>query len=484
MKKLTILHSNDMHGDFFPDIQDGKSTGGISRLGGYVEKVRKEEENTLFVIAGDMFRGSIIDSDYMGLSTIDLVNLLMPDVATIGNHEVDYGIAHLLFLEKCCKFPVVCANMFVTMNNTRLFQPYINIEIGGMKILFIGILTQEVLSSTKGEKIIGTLIDVEAAAREVGVICDNYRTTDTDMTILLTHIGIENDRLLAECLDPEWGVDIIIGGHSHTFMDEPEIINGVPVVQAGNGTKQLGRFDIEYNGKKKKISSLKWQCIPVNEDTADTDPTIDEVLELYREESDYKYRRIVTRLARKLTHPTRIQETELGNLYADMMQEDSSFDIMLFGSGAIRKKELGPIVEYSQMLENTPFDDVVHMLEVTGAQFRRMVQFIMRDEAWEGHTEFYQFSKGVRIVYRKSTHTIEEFKFNGEDITADMRLKIAMQHYHYISFDEFFNVPLSEVIANKKPRIVITSVNNVVEEYFTTHQGLDAHVEGRIVILD
>ena len=117
MKKLTLLHSNDMHGDFFESESDGIMSGGISRLGGYVEKVRKEEKNT----------GSVIDSDYMGLSTIDLVNLLSPDVACPGNHEVDYGIAHLLFLEKCARFPIVCSNMFVTMNNTRLFTPYVNI---------------------------------------------------------------------------------------------------------------------------------------------------------------------------------------------------------------------------------------------------------------------------------------------------------------------------------------------------------------------
>ena len=157
---------------------------------------------------------------------------------------------------------------------------------------------------------------------------------------------------------------------------------------------------------------------------------------------------------------------------------------MLFGSGAIRKQEFGPIVEFQDMLENTPFDDTVWMLEVTGAQFRKMVQHILRDEAWEGHTEFYQFSKGVRILYRKSTHTIEEFKFRGEDIRDDQRLLIAMQNYHYKNFDEFFGIPLAEVAENRKPRVVATSVNNIVEEYFATHQGLDAHVEGRLEILD
>ncbi len=109
---------------------------------------------------------------------------------------------------------------------------------------------------------------------------------------------------------------------------------------------------------------------------------------------------------------------------------------------------------------------------------------VLRDDAWLGETEFYQFSKGVRIVYRKSTHTLEEFKFRGEDITDDMRLKICLQKYHYSSFDEFLGVPLEEVAQNMRPRVVAISVNNIVEEYLSTHPGLDAHVEGRLEILE
>ena len=482
VKKLTILHSNDLHGDFLPKESEEGETGGLVRLSGYVNEVRKKEPNTIYAVAGDMFRGSIIDSEYMGLSTIDLINILNPDVATVGNHEVDYGLAHLLFLEKCAQFPIINANMFVTMNNARLFMPYLNVEVAGMKILFIGILTEEVLSVTKNEKIIGTFVDVMDAAREIGIICDNYRTSSTDMTILMTHIGIEEDRKLAEYMDPRWGVDMIIGGHSHTDMAAPEIVNGIPIVQAGHGTSQIGRFDIEYDTFRKKIKGYTWQCVPINEHTAPKDEVMEELLTRYRTETDVKYKRVVTRLKRKLTHPSRTQETELGNLYADLCQDDSSFDIMLFGSGSIRKEELGPIVEYQDMLENTPFDSEVYMVEVTGEQFRRMVLHILRDEAWEGHTEFYQFSKGVHIRYRKSTHTLEEFQFNGKDITDDMRLKIALQTYHYNSFDEFLGVPLEEVKKNMTPRIVMSSINNIVEEYFSCHPNLDAHVEGRLVI--
>ena len=318
----------------------------------------------------------------------------------------------------------------------------------------------------------------------IGVIADNYRTRKTDLTVLLTHIGIEADRELAKLLDPEWGVDLIIGGHSHTFMEKPEVVNGIPIVQAGTGTGQIGRFELTIDTRKHKPVDYKWECVPINEDTAPTDPVMDELLDRYQNVTDAKYKRVVTTFARTLTHPTRIEETELGNLYADLLQWESSFDIMIMGTGAIRKKELGPIVEYQDMLENTPFDDVIYMLKVTGKQFRAMIQHIFRDEAWEGHTEFYNYSKGVKITYQKSTHTFKELSFNGKEIEDADELLVAIQAYHFNNFDEFFGVPLEEVSQNMKPRVVATSVNNIIEEYFSTNKGLDSHVEGRIEVLE
>lgn len=486
-RHLTILHSNDLHGDFLPKDVDGVSTGGIARLSGYVKRARKEANaDMVYALAGDMFRGSIIDSEYLGLSTIDLVNVLNPDIATIGNHEVDYGLAHLLFLERCATFPIINADLFITMNNMRLFEPYRIVKVGNLNVLFIGILTDEVLTKTKQEAVIGSFVDLEEAAREVGIICDNYRTRHVDLTVLLTHIGIEKDRELAARLNPDFGVDLIIGGHSHTFMEEPEYVNNIPIVQAGCGTGVIGRLELTVGTlfSKGGISELSWELVPINEETAPIDPIMNELIETYRGETDKKYKRIVTRFARALTHPARNQETEMGNLYADLMQDDSSFDVMLFASGGIRKQVLGPIVEVQDMLENTPFDEPIYMLMVTGAQFRRMVTYLMRDEAWEGHTEFYQFSKGMRIVWNKTTHELEEFKLNGEDITDEQKIRIALSQYHYSSFTEFFGVPLEEVAQNMKPRVVAVSQNNIIEEYFTQHQNLDAHVEGRIVVHD
>ena len=255
-KKLTILHSNDLHGDFLAEHIDEKLIGGVSLLSGYINDVRKKEKNVVYAIAGDMFRGSIIDSEYQGLSTIEIMNMLSPDIVTIGNHETDYGIGQLLFLEKCAKFPIVNANLHIRTNNARLFKPCRILKIDGMKILFIGILTEEVISQTKNDGMIGSLIDVEDAAKAIAKICNMYNSIDIDFTVLLTHIGFEEDKKLASLLDKSLGVDIIIGGHSHTLLEEPCIVNDILIVQAGTGTNQIGRFDIVVDTDNKTVLQI------------------------------------------------------------------------------------------------------------------------------------------------------------------------------------------------------------------------------------
>ncbi|MBR3734813.1 MAG: bifunctional metallophosphatase/5'-nucleotidase, partial [Lachnospiraceae bacterium] len=370
LKKLTLLHSNDMHGDFLAEQIDDELVGGVGLLSGYINKVRQEEKNVLYAIAGDMFCGSIIDSEFHGVSTIQIMNMLAPDIVTVGNHEVDYGVAHLLFLEKCAEFPIINANLYIKTNHTRLFDPYHVIEIDGMKILFIGVLTEITLMKCKKDELVGTFVTLEDAAKEVGKICNAYNATDVDMTVLLTHIGLEEDKKLAEMLDLAWGVDVIIGGHSHSFMDEPVVVNGIPIVQAGTGTDQIGRFDMMIDTDTNSIDSYTWTPVPINASTCPRDASIEEVIRTYKDTTDEKYGRIITKFVRKLTAPSHIEETEIGNLFADLLKDSLGVDIFLVASGSFRVKELGPVVTKGDFDECFPFDDRAHLLYWTGAQLR------------------------------------------------------------------------------------------------------------------
>ncbi len=486
LKKLTLLHSNDLHGDFTAEEIDDKLVGGVSRLSGYINKVRREESNVLYTVSGDMFRGSLIDSEFRGVSTIEIMNILHPDVATLGNHEADYGIAHLLFLEKCARFPIINANMYIKSNHVRLFNSHKILEADGMKILFIGILTEEVLLETQKDTLIGSLVDVHEAAAEVGKICNVYRTEDIDFTVLLTHIGFEEDKKLAKELDPEWGVDLIIGGHSHTYMTEPCVVDGIPIVQAATGTDQIGRFDILVDTSTNTIHSYTWQLVPITEETCPRDLALEKVISHYSSVTDEKYGRYITKFEDEYTHPRRDRETQLGKLFADVFRDSLGVDLMLLGSGSLRKPSMGPIVDYGELTEMFPYEEKIYRVVWTGAQLNRALQYIFRPEALaEGsHTEHYQYSGDIRFECKLSEGGVRNLTYLGKPVTDDQLFRVGLQEYHYKNSERFFGLTLDEVHANMAPRILSTSSTTLIEEWLCSQPSMKAPAEPRWITIE
>ena len=484
LKKLTILHSNDMHGDFLSEEVDAGLMGGVSMLSGYISKVRSEEANVIYAIAGDMFRGSLIDSEFQGISTIEIMNLLTPDVVTVGNHELDYGLAHLLFLEKCASFPIINANMYTTLNGSRLFRPYVVLETGGLKILFIGAITSDVVSKTKSEELIGELIDTRDAAEEIRRITEAYKTPDIDLTVLLTHIGIEEDKKLAAELGPDCDIDIIIGGHSHTYIEEPCVVAGIPIVQAAVGTDQIGRFDIVFDESNKQIDSYTWELIPITEDRCPRDPALEEVIEKYKTVTDAKYLRVLTRFAKEYTHPRRDMETELGDLLAECMRSQLGCDLALIASGSIRGETLGPIVTLQDYMEVFPYPDLMIGFELTGVQLRKVMEFLMRGDALDENvwTEWFQFSNGFFCEYDRQSRRILKLSIDGKDVQDDEVYSVAMQSYFYCSIEEFLGITAEETEKNGKPEELASDAQNVIKEYFEAHDFIKLEEEQRLLI--
>jgi 5'-nucleotidase len=484
LKKLTILHSNDMHGDFMAEQKDGKIIGGMSMLSGYLQKVRAEEEAVLYAISGDMFRGSVIDSEYKGLSTIEIMNMLAPDVATLGNHEVDYGIAHLLFLEKCSRFPIINANLYLTTNQIRLFKSHVILEINGMRILFIGVLTESVLAQARQERLIGSFVDVHEAAQEVGKICNAYKTEDIDLTVLLTHIGFDDDKKLAEALDPRWGVDMIIGGHSHTLLTEPCVVAGIPIVQAATGTDQIGRFDIVVDKDRNTMESYKWELIPIDDSHCPRDKALEQIIEKYHSATTEKYSRYITRFTDTFTHPVRNRETQLGRLFADIMRDNLRLDIMLMASGSLRLKELGPIVTLRDLTNMFPFTDEVVQMKITGKQFKAMMDFLFRPEAiGHDHSEFYQFSGGVKIVVSEKEGKVVELTYLGNPIEDDQILRVGLQGYHYRNMKDIFNITEEEASQIAPCKVLATVAMDVLEEDLSQRELVSCPADARWIMV-
>ena len=482
-KKFTILHSNDMHGDFLAEASgtEGNLIGGLALLSGYINKVRKEEENVLFVIAGDMLQGSLIDSEYRGLSTIELMNYLAPDVVTIGNHEIDYGLSHLLFLEKLANFPIVNANLYIKKYNKRLMQPHLIIKKAGFDILFTGIITEKIIDSLKMDELVGSFVSVAEAAQEVGKICNAYKNDDIDLTVLLTHIGYESDLELAKLLRPEWGVDLILGGHSHTFLEKPTEINHILIAQAGVGTNQIGRFDITIDDDTNAIVDYQWKLIPINNAIAEPDEKLLAFIASFKENVDRKYNTIVTKFTEEATHPEREIETSLGNIFADALASSAECDVMFLGSGSIRAEKLGPLVTLRDFMSCFPYDDPLTKFYIKGRQLEKIFAHIMRVENRDGEGECYQVNAGVQAIYNDAAKKLESLKVGDETIDQDRLYSIGLQGYHLANCANFLDITEEELLCEKCCKVVSTSVKDVLEEYLRNHQNIKPKLENRLV---
>jgi 5'-nucleotidase len=334
------------------------------------------------------------------------------------------------------------------------------------------------------DSLIGSFVTLEEAKKEVGRITNAYKNEDIDLTILLTHIGYESDIELAEILDPIWGVDLIIGGHSHTILDKPTLVNNILITQAGVGTDQVGRFDIVVDDATNSIIDYQWQLIPINEDLCEPDKELQKYINSFKEEVDRKYNTILSKFAHELTHPEREIETSLGNLFADAIAESMGCDVMLLGSGSIRVEKLGPLVTLKDFLSSFPYDDTLTNYKISGKKLERIFSHIMRPENRDGEGECYQVNSKVRAIYNDTQHKLISLKLDDEPVDYGHIYSICAQNYHINNSERNLDLTYAELTEDGMSRVVSTSAQEVLEEYLRYSQNLSRKTEGRLQFLE
>ncbi len=367
MKKLKILHSNDIHADFF---SDDKSASGIMELDASVSKYK--DENTLYFISGDVLNGSIIDKEYKGISTFELLNIVSPDLMCVGNHEFDYGSTWPLLLEKVADFPMICSNVYVRGTDKRLFTPYKLFSVNGLNIAVIGLLTGSTSTKLKQQDNHHLIEVKEKYHEEVKNITEELKNIDIDLTICLTHLGYEEDLELAKALDKNCGIDIIIGGHSHTYLDKPTLCNGILLVQAGEGADHLGYFELEVDEDTNSIENYKWSLL----ETSKTEPNNQKLqtkLFKYKNIVDEKYNKILTLLPQSLEHKDRSVQTSASKFIADLFPKDNDTSVVLMHGGFTRKEFIPKEITLKTIHESWPFTNALHLVKINGKVFKEFL---------------------------------------------------------------------------------------------------------------
>lgn len=222
--------------------------------------------------------------------------------------------------------------------------------------------------------------------------------------------------------------------------------------------------------------------MPVDNNLAEPDPEIEKLITIFQEEVDRKYNRLIGRLARKLTHPKREQETELGNLIVDIVDQLDMLDVTLIGSGSIRRTKLGPLVTLSDIKEVFPYDDVLYKLKVPGVQLTKIFAHIMRlENRIPGESCCFQVSKGIQAVYSDSQNQLESLSINGQPVQADAQYTICIEEYHYKNSLHSLGITIEDLTKLDNAKVISTPCQNVLEEYFSHHQNLNSQIEGRLI---
>lgn len=254
-KQLVILHTNDTHSCIMPLNPNLADTalagrGGFLRRMALIEDERAKTPGLLLIDSGDFSQGSPYYNFYKGEVEVELMNRMGYDVATIGNHEFDFGLENMARIFRMAKFPIVCANYDFTGTSVEgLVKPYTIIKRNGLKIGLFG-LSPQPRGLVDTTKFVGVkyLEPVETAERMAALLKTKKKC---DVVICVSHLGWENEELTDQMLVPATrDIDIVLGGHSHTYMKTLQYVKNVdgkdvPVDQNGKHGIWIGRIVLD-----------------------------------------------------------------------------------------------------------------------------------------------------------------------------------------------------------------------------------------------
>lgn len=254
-KQLVILHTNDTHSCIMPLNPNLADTalagrGGFLRRMALIEDERAKTPGLLLIDSGDFSQGSPYYNFYKGEVEVELMNRMGYDVATIGNHEFDFGLENMARIFRMAKFPIVCANYDFTGTSVEgLVKPYTIIKRNGLKIGLFG-LSPQPRGLVDTTKFVGVkyLDPVEKAERMAALLKTKKKC---DVVICVSHLGWENEELTDQMLVPATrDIDIVLGGHSHTYMTTLQYVKNVdgkdvPVDQNGKHGIWIGRIVLD-----------------------------------------------------------------------------------------------------------------------------------------------------------------------------------------------------------------------------------------------
>jgi 5'-nucleotidase len=490
---LVILGDNDLHGaldgrTFNVKLADGKTDypmkiGGAEYIADYYAKIRAQNPDRVILLAGgDIFQGTLLSNRTEGLTVVSFLNYIGYDALAVGNHEFDYGPIGELSIPRegatddpfgalkaifaASKAPFMGAN--IKNKDTKAapdwpnFRQTLMIERAGVKIGIIGLTTESTPTTTQPPNVASLSFEslTETTAKQAALL----RQGGAEIVLIVAHAGTECQKTNvpeaeAGCDDkeelpkllhglPPNTIDAVVSGHTHQVL--ANMIADVPVIQAGSNGTGLGRIDLVYDRRAKKLLrdqtklyEPQYLCREVFVGTngcnfvaarksvdgktepatflgqpVTPDPNVTALLKEARETVESINGEVIGDISRPINRAEK-GESAMGNLVTDMMRAATladpnipDADLAIQNSGGLRADlSAGPFT-YGELFEVLPFDNILVTLQITGAQVKKIFELALVDN------RVFQVS-GVKVYYRSTPKpgVTPSAKFNFDEYT-------------------------------------------------------------------
>ena len=505
--KTVILHTNDVHGSIELYAKVAAMKGDYEAQGAQV----------ILADAGDYSQGTVYVSVNKGKDAVTMMNAAGYDVATIGNHEFDYGYAQLKSNLNSAGFKVVCAN--VLQDGSPVFDAYTKINKGGVQVAFVGLETPEAQTKANPALIQGlTFLAGDEMYAAVQTQVDAARTAGADIVIVLTHLGVDSSSEPNTSYDlykKVNGIDFIIDGHSHTVMTKgPE---GEPIQSTGTALNNIGVITIDNATKKIESNELIpiWHTEEVDGDNVTvydytkSDETVANaakaIIDPIDADYDQKFAESAVDLNGAKAPGNRTEETNLGDLITDAMMwaiqtkapgVDMTNAVAITNGGGIRapiakgditKKDVNTVLPFGNTLAvvYVKGSELLEALEVSTyctpkslggfPQFAGMevelntaCEYDANDTTYPGSTYF-----GPKSINRITIKTVNGKAFDKDAtyavITNDFLAAGGDTYYAFAAAQTQFDtgLPLDEILME----YITVELNGVVTDKYAAPQG-------------
>lgn len=379
--RLTIIFTNDIHGALLPypapwsKAETRPMVGGMLSVATFVRRSRAVaaalDEPVLLLDAGDWYQGTPEGTLSKGEAVIAAMNALRYDAAALGNHEYDNGRENAKRLVSHLKAPVVGSNVIdlATGKPEKGLREHLILRRGRTAVGLTGILTPNMPTLTFEKNILG--LNFRDPAENLRGVLPKLKAGDPDLVVVISHNGFSEDKAVADSVA---GIDVIIGGHSHTPVDTAWVgAHKTIVVQTGGKAATVGRLDLLVSPEG-GVDTFVWQIVPLLVKAFPEDPAMQKVVQEATRSGAAEMARVIGRSETDIPSSYR-QESAMGRLATDILRTWAKADVAILAGGGIRSSFIPGPIAVRDCFQVFPFGNPLAVATVSGEVLSRVLEY-------------------------------------------------------------------------------------------------------------